>query len=148
MPWGFPSTAKSSSWTQGPQGVRQQEAQQPRVDQAPNSEGKGPEATEETLGESQLVEEAEEPSPRADPDEKSSGQLPSVCPSVGHYDPSGFQEPLLWGPNLLTSPLEHSMRAFSTVHVGRPSKCLRHAIVLGSIDQGPTVLALHVARGH
>ncbi len=93
--WHVPLTARASSWTQDPQGVRQQEAEQPRVVQAPNSEGEGPEAAEETLGESQLLEEAEEPSSWAGPNEKSSGQLPSVCPLAGHCSPSGFPESLL-----------------------------------------------------
>ncbi len=59
----LPLTARASSWAQGPQGVRQQEAEQSRVAQAPDSEGKGPEeVAEETLEDFQLLEEAGKPS--------------------------------------------------------------------------------------
>ncbi len=36
MHWLLPLTARASSWTQGPQVVRQQEAEQSRVVQAPD----------------------------------------------------------------------------------------------------------------
>ena len=56
----MPLTVKASSWPQGPQGVRQEEAEQPRPAQVSNSERKGPEeAAEETQEETQLLAAAE-----------------------------------------------------------------------------------------
>ena len=56
----MPLTVRASNWPQGPQGVRQEEAEQPRVVQVSNSKRKGPEeAAEETQEETQPLAAAE-----------------------------------------------------------------------------------------
>ena len=85
----MPLTVKASSWPQGPQGVRQEEAEQSRVVQVSNSKREDPEeAAEETQDETQPVEAAEK-SFGVRPTVTSSGVHPQVGPNVGHCCPLG-----------------------------------------------------------
>ncbi len=83
----MPLTVRASSWPQGPQGVRQEEAEQSRVVQVSNSKRKDPgEAAEETQDETQPVEAAAE-SFGVRPTVTTSGVRPQVGPNVGHCCP-------------------------------------------------------------
>ena len=80
----MPLTVRASSWPQGPQGVRQEEAEQSRAVQVSNSKRKDPEeAAEETQDETQLVEAAEQ-SFGVRPTVTSSGVHSQVGPKVEH----------------------------------------------------------------
>ncbi len=109
--------------------MRQEEAEQPRVVQVPNSKRKGPEeAAEETQEETQPLAAAEQSS-QAHPSEKSSGVRPSVGPKVGPCCPSGIPEFRLKESNWWTVPLGYSTRVFSTESLS--SKSVRLATVPG-----------------